>query len=268
MERLFGGSGPATLGGGLGSSSGYLMPVFVGFVGLLMILMVIYVIVQTYKGRPATTLTGPTDLWAPTNPVVVDRTTVRNQMAGSYTLSTFFKIDAVPDMRSAATQLLTLPSVWNLNYDPAAEALVFQFQETAKPATEVRVPGFALQRWNQLTLTLEGRSIDIYVNGALTKSALLENVPPSGNSSVTIVPGNVMGSVALAQIWSRRLTVSEVTANYASTADSQGRPFLGAALLAPLKNISTLPDIFCPGGDCKTATPTASPSQTWEFPYA
>jgi hypothetical protein len=267
MDRLFGGSVPAALGGGLSATGAgsYLMPVFVGFVGLLMVLMVIYVVIQVYKGRPATTLTGPTDLWAPANPVVVDRTTVRNQMAGSYTLSTFIKIDAVPDMRSAATQLLTLPSVWALNYDPASEALVFQFQA---PATEVRVPGFPLQRWNQLTLTLEGRSIDIYVNGTLTKSALLENVPPSGNSSVTIVPGNVMGSIALAQVWSRRLTVSDVTANYASTADSQGRPFLGAALLAPLKNIGTFPDIFCPGGDCKTATPTASPAQTWEFPYA
>ena len=269
-SKLFSSSVPAALGGGVASSSSYLMPVFVGFIGLMMVLMVIYVVVQTYKGRPATTLTGPTDLWTPSpSPVVVDRTTVRSQMAASYTLSAFLKIDAVPDMRSAATQLLTLPGVWALNYDPAAEALVFRFQETgASSQTEVRVPGFAMQRWNQLTLTLEGRSIDIYVNGALTKSALLDNVPPSGNSSVTIVPGNVMGSVALAQVWSRRLTVSEVTANYASTADSQGRPFLGSALLAPLKNIETIPNLFCSGGDCKTATPTAAPSQTWEFPYA
>lgn len=272
MERLgagiFGGSVSANLGSGLGNTQ-YMMPILLGFIGLLMVLMIIYIVVQVYKGRAATTLNGPLDLWAPSSPVVVDRTTVRNQMTASYTMSVFLKLDGVPDMRSAATPLLTLPGVWNFNYDPAHEALVLQFQETAVATPQkIRVPGFPMQRWNQLVLTLEGRSVDIYVNGSLATSAQLENVPPSGNASVTVVPGTIMGSVALAQIWSRRLTVSEVTANYSSTADSQGRPFLGASLLAPLKNIPNIPNLFCPGGDCHTATPTAPASQKWEFPYA
>lgn len=278
---IFGGGGilsssvPAALGGGLQSSAGYLMPVVVGFIGLLVVLMIVYVIFQAAKGRPATTLTGPTDLWTPTpSPVVADRTTVRNQMAASYSLATFLKIDTVPDMRAGATPLLAFPGVWRLNYDPANEAIVFHFQETpvgtnttTNPQTEVRIPGFSLQRWNQLTVTLEGRSMDIYINGTLVKSALLENVPPSGNSSVTIVPNNVMGSIALAQVWGRRLTVSEVAANYARVTDSQGRPFLGSSLLAPLQNLSSA-SLFCPSGDCQTATPTAPPAQQWEFPYA
>jgi hypothetical protein len=269
VGKIFGASPTPALGGGIRSSASYLMPIFLGFIGLLMVLMVVYVVVQTYKGRPTTTLNGPTDLWAPTSPVVVDRTTARAQMAASYTFAAFFKIDVVPDMRSAAASLLTLPGVWTLNYDPAQEALVFQFQETAVSSPQmVHVPGFPMQRWNQLTVTLEGRSVDIYVNGKLTKSAQLDNVPPSPNASVTIVPSSVMGSVALAQVWGRRLTVSEVMANYASTADSQGRPFMGPALLAPLQNIPKIPNLFCPGGDCQTVTPTASASQKWEFPYA
>ena len=269
VGKIFGASPTPALGGGIRSSVSYLMPIFLGFIGLLMVLMVVYVVVQTYKGRPTTTLNGPTDLWAPTSPVVVDRTTTRAQMAASYTFAAFFKIDVVPDMRSAAAALLTLPGVWTLNYDPAQEALVFRFQETtvSSPQT-VHVPGFPMQRWNQLTVTLEGRSVDIYVNGALTKSVQLDNVPPSPNASVTIVPSSIMGSVALAQVWGRRLTVSEVMANYASTADSQGRPFMGPALLAPLQNIPKIPNLFCPGGNCQTVTPTASASQKWEFPYA
>jgi len=269
VKGLFGSSPTPALGGGITSSASYLMPIFLGFIGLLMVLMVIYVIVQTYKGRPTTTMTGPTDLWAPSNPVVVDRTTARTQMAASYTFATFININVVPDMRSSAAGLLTLPGVWTMNYDPAQEALVLRFQETAVSTPQtVHVPGFPMQRWNQLTLTLEGRSVDIYVNGALTKSAQLENVPPSPNSSVTIIPNSIMGSIALAQMWGRRLTVSEVMANYASVSDSQGRPFLGSTLLAPLQNIPKLPNLFCPGGDCQTVTPTASASQTWEFPYA
>lgn len=265
---IFGGSPSPSLGQGIGNTP-YLMPIVLGFIGLLMVLMIIYVVVQTYKGRPATTLTGPLDLWAPPSPVIVDRTTVRTQMQASYTMSVFLKLDVAPDMRSAETPLLTLPDVWNLRYDPAHEALSLQFKETAVATPQsIRIPGFPMQRWNQLVLTLEGRSVDIYINGALATSAQLENVPPSGNASVTVVPGNLMGSAALAQVWNRRLTVSEVVANYASTADSQGRPFMGTALLAPLKNIPNIPNLFCPGGDCQTATPTAGPSQTWEFPYA
>jgi hypothetical protein len=265
---VFSGTVASNLGSGLGNTQ-YMMPILLGFVGLLMVLMIIYIVVQTYKGRPSTTLTGPLDLWAPSSPVVVDRTTVRKQMAASYTMSVFLKLDVAPDMRSAATPLLTLPDVWNLRYDPAHESLVLHLQETAVSTPQkIQIPGFPMQRWNQLVLTLEGRSIDIYINGTLATSAQLENVPPSGNASVTVVPGNMMGSAALAQVWPRRLTVSEVVANYASTADSQGRPFMGASLLAPLKNISNIPNLFCPGGNCQTAAPTAGASQTWEFPYA
>lgn len=272
MNALFGGSTPAALGGGLPTSTGYLMPIAIGFIGLLLVLMVVYIVIQTYKGRATTTLAGPMDLWNPMpNPVIVDRTIVRGQMAGSYTLSLFMKLDAIPDMRIAATPLLTFPGVWALAYEPSSESLLLTFQETGvSTATPLRVPGFPLQRWNQLTLTLEGRSVDVYVNGMLAKSILLDNVPPSGNSSITIVPDSAMGSVAFAQVWGRRLTVSEVGTNYATTADSQGRPFLGNSLLAPLQNLSKLsiPSLFCPSGDCKTAAPTATASQTWEFPYA
>lgn len=268
VGSVFSGSAPAALGGGLGNSQ-YMMPVLLGFVGLLMVLMIIYIVVQTYKGRPTTTLTGPLDLWAPHSPVIVDRITVRNQMQASYTISVFLKLDVVPDMRSAATPLLTLPGVWALNYDPANESLHLKTQETASTTPQtVRIPGFPMQRWNQLVISLEGRSMDFYINGSLATSAQLENVPPSGSASVTVVPATVMGSAALAQVWPRRLTMSEVTANYASTADSQGRPFLGSSLLAPLQNMPKIPNLFCPGGDCQTATPTASASQTWEFPYA
>lgn len=271
VSALFGGSMPAALGGGIPTSSGYIMPIVLGFVGLLLVLMIVYIIIQSYKGRATTTLTGPMDLWNPSpTPVIVDRTVVRGQMSGTYTLSLFIKLDAIPDMRIAATPLLTFPGVWSLAYEPSSESLTLTFQETAAPASSLRIPEFPLQRWNQLTLTLEGRSVDVYINGKLATSTLLDNVPPSGNSSITIVPDSAMGSLAFVQVWGRRLTVSDVGTNYAATADSQGRPFLGNSLLAPLQNLSKLsvPNMFCPSGDCNTTAPTAQASQTWEFPYA
>lgn len=261
------GSTPAPVGGfGIESSAGYLFPIIAGIIGLLLVVMLIYVIVLQVRGRPTKTIGGPVDLWEPKSPVIVDRNTVRAQMAASYTLALYLKIDAVPDIRSTGSELLNLPGVLRVNYDAASETLVITFVESGGVAPDMlRVPGFSLQRWNQLTLTLEGRTLDIYVNGALTQSALLANVPPSGNSSLTIVPSSAMGAAAFGQVWPRRLTVAEVAANYASTSDSQGRPFLDNTLLAPLTNI---PNLFCPGGDCNTTAPTASPAQQWEFPYA
>jgi hypothetical protein len=265
---FFGGSPIAALGGGIEGSASYLFPILAIIIGLLMVAMLIYVAVQYAKNRPTTTMTGPTDLFAPKNPVVVDRTTVRGQMSATYTLSLFLKIDAVPDSRLANTPILMLPGVMTLSYRPAQETLEFLYVSSSGIAPEtLEIPGFSLQRWNQLTITLEGRTLDVYVNGKITQSALLGNVPPSGNSSITIMPDNVIGSAALAQVWPRRLTVAEVAANYASTSDSQGRPFLGNTLLAPLKAFE-MPSLMCAGGNCDTAAPTATPSQTWEFPYA
>jgi hypothetical protein len=265
-SALFGGTPTPVGGGGVESSTSYLFPIIAGIVGLLLVVMLIYVVVLQIRNRPVKALTGPEDLWGPKNPVVVDRNVVRSQMAANYTLAFYLKVDAVPDIRTANTEILYLPGVFRINYDAASETLVVPFTQSGGfTADTLRIPGFSLQRWNQVTFTLEGRTLDVYINGTLAQSALLANVPPSGSSSITIVPNSVMGSVAYAQLWPRRLTVAEVAANYASTSDSQGRPFLNNTLLAPLTNI---PNLFCPGGDCFTTAPTASPAQQWEFPYA
>jgi hypothetical protein len=263
VSGLFGRSPAASLGIGIESSTSYLFPAIAIFAGLVMVAVLIYIAVLQARNRPTLTLTNPVDLWEPSNPVIVDRMTVRNQMQASYTLALYIKLDAVPDIRSTGSAVFTLPGVMDFNYDAASETLALVTRDISSET--VRISGFPLQRWNQLTLTLEGRTLDIYVNGQLSQSALLNNVPPSGNASITIVPNSVMGSAAYAQVWSRRLTVAEVGNNYVSTSDSQGRPFIGNTLLAPLQHI---PNLFCPGGDCDVTTPTASPAQQWEFPYA
>jgi hypothetical protein len=263
LSGLFGRSPTASLGTGIESSTSYLFPAIAIFAGLVMVTVLIYIGILQARNRPTLTLANPVDLWAPSNPVVVDRLTVRNQMAASYSLALYLKLDAVPDIRSTGSAVFTLPGVMDFNYDAASETLALITRDASSDT--VRVSGFPLQRWNQLTITLEGRTLDMYVNGVLRQSALLKNVPPSGNASITIVPNSVMGSAAYAQIWPRRLTVAEVGNNYVSTSDSQGRPFVGNKLLEPLQHI---PNLFCPGGDCNITTPTASPAQQWEFPYA
>jgi hypothetical protein len=255
------------------STSPYIMPVIIGVLVIFLIVIIVIAVFQFRAGQAGSLKKGPVDLFKPDSVVVVDRTTTRNLMMGSYTLSFFIRIDAVPDMRNGATPLMSWPGVWNLNYNPATESAVFTFfqvpdykQDTNLSST-VTVPGLPLQRWTQFTLTSAGRSFDIYLDGTLVKSVQLDNVPESAQASVILIPSNIMGQVAYIQVWPKRLLVGEVAANYTNTSDSQGRPFLGVGLLSALSFVS-IPNLFCPSGNCNTTSPTAAPSQTWEFPYA
>lgn len=250
-------------------------PVIAGVILIVLVIIIVYVIIQSRLGMATKIVRGPIDLFAPESPVVIDRDTVGKSMGASYTLSFYIQIDAVPDMRAAATPLFTWPSVWNMDYSPSTEQMQWTFTQTRNapamdanptlvlPETVVlsKVP---LQRWVQIVMVFEGRSVDFYVNGVLSKSELLKNLPLSANSSITIVPSNVMGKLAYIQLWPRRLPGHEIATNYTDTSDSQGRPYLDAEVLNVFSN---LPNLFCPNGKCGTQ-PTCSQSQTWEFPYA
>jgi len=256
-----------------GSTTSYIVPAVLAIVGIFIVAIIIIVIVQIQQSYPARFLKGPVDLFKPGSPVIVDRDGTQKNMGGSYTLSYYLKVDAVPDMRSAATPLMTWAGIWSTGYNAANEQLVWTFAETkdsdggVQGPESVTLPKVALQRWNQITMTFEVRTLDLYVNGVLTKSATLHNLPQTARSSITLVPEGVLGQIASVQLWPRRLTVSETQANYPDTSDSQGRPYLGPAYFQTLNEIN-LPNLFCPSGDCTGTQVIANPSQNWEFPYA
>lgn len=257
-----------------GSSAGsYVLPMIAGVIGIALIALIIMTIIQIQSKGPTQLLKGPVDLFGPKTPVVVGRDATKKYMNGTYTLAFYLRVDAVPDMRSAATPLFTWPGVWNLAYNAAKEELTwvvfqtFDGESNGIGPTTMILPGVPLQRWSQITVAFEGRTFDLYVNGQLIKSHSLKNLPPVSTSSITIVPGGIMGQLAYVQLWARRLTVQETASNFTDTSDSQGRPFLGPDLMNALSNVP-VPNLFCPSGGCVGSQPTASPSQTWEFPYA
>jgi len=280
----FSGSGFSGFGSSIGSGLGGLSNVFArvplgiqtdsfvwpfigGIIGLLFLILVIYMIVQYYTTGVKNLITGPVNLYAPVSPLVVDRATTTKSMVGSYTLAFYVHLDSVPDMR-ADTPLFTWPGVWNMSYNPANEQMIWTFSQTNSAEKEIVVlPRVPLQRWVQIVIGFEGRSVDLYVNGALVKSDILNNLPSAGNASVTIVPNGIMGKLAHVQLWPRRLLIKEVAADYTETSDSQGRPFLGPGLFDVFTGFK-LPNLFCPNGDCTGSKPACSGSQTWEFPYA
>jgi len=86
---------------------------------------------------------------------------------------------------------------------------------------------FMIARWNQVTVTLEGRSLDVYVNGALANSILLENVPILNPAGVLLEQTpDFEGQAGLFQAWPRRLSESEVAANYKRNVDTRGKPLI------------------------------------------
>ena len=251
----------------------YVLPAIAAVIAIAIIIMVVYVSIQTNVGKPAKQLMGPIDIFDPKSPVLVDRATSKVAMAASYTLSYYVNINAVPDLRAPASPILTWPGAWVLGYNAAQEQLLWSIitspdvgGQNWDSSDTVVIPKVPLQRWNQLTMTLEGRTVDFYLNGKLIKSQSLTNVPPAVAASVVVVPKEVIGQIAYVQIWPRRLTSTEVSNNYLDTCDSRGRPYLGPELLRAITDFKA-PNLFCPNGECGGKTVTASPSQQWVFPY-
>ena len=247
----------------------YVLPLVAGVIALVLILIVVFVVVQYKVTGPKAQIKGPIDLWQPGSKTLVSRTDTSKHMKGNWTLSFYVQFDAVPDMRES-TPLFFWSGTWVIDYNPAREELLWKVSPApdgsfGATTQTIPIPNVPLQRWTQVTLCQEGRTVDMYVNGKLVKSDQLTNLPRSTAGSIVIAPGNIMGKAAYVQLWSSRLTGADIANNYADTSDSQGRPLLGPDLFAAFKN---LPNIFCGAGGCTGSSPSAQPSQTWDFPYA
>jgi hypothetical protein len=243
----------------------YIVPLVIVIVVIFIVAIGIFIGLQYNNTKnPTKVLLGPIALYNPAYPVLVERDVAIKTMKNTYTLSMYMKFDIIPDMR-ANIEILKWPNVWTLKYNPSDEAIVIEYTISgALTPTELIVKNIPLQRWNQIVITFEGRTVDIYCNGTLRASPELSNLPPVPNDSINISQKQVVGEVAYIQIWPRRLTVSEVASNYTNTSDSQGRPYLGPEILKPIK----LNNLFCPSGQCIAKDIIADISGLkWEFPY-
>ena len=80
-------------------------------------------------------------------------------------------------------------------------------------------------RWNQITVCVEGRSVDIFVNGRLSNSAILDNLPVSPFSGMVMnASPDFEGQACLFQMWPAKRTSREILANYEKNSDIRGKP--------------------------------------------
>lgn len=82
-------------------------------------------------------------------------------------------------------------------------------------------------RWNQIAVCVEGRSVDIFVNGRLSNSAVLDNVPFSPFSGMVMnASPDFEGQACLFQMWPYKRSSSEILEVYEKNTDIRGKPLV------------------------------------------
>lgn len=101
----------------------------------------------------------------------------------------------------------------NINIESGLQALMTQKTSTAMFETTVDTPcdvkDVPLQRWVCITIVSSGRVLDIYMDGKLTRSCVLDNVIhiPRGNLKLRLGEyGGFGGRYSSVQMWSQQLT--------------------------------------------------------------
>jgi hypothetical protein len=135
---------------------------------------------------------------------------------GDFRFKTFINILGIGDI-----VLDPIHQMARLNFKPLTR------NTGSLPGATIDIENFMISRWNQLLFTVEGRTVDVYLNGALASSTLLENLPLLNPVGVLLETSpDFSGQAGLFQAWPRRLTTSQVGANYKRNTDTRGKPLI------------------------------------------
>jgi hypothetical protein len=136
------------------------------------------------------------------------------------------------------------------------------------PVTTLTVQNFLTARWNQLAFTVEGRTVDCYLNGTLVTSTLLPDVPRSVPTQITLYPMvGFTGQLGYVQIWPRRLTLPEMITNYKESSDLRGKPYIPTPGASLADMFTIFSNAFCNTGLCLNPS-DLNPLRQIEYVYA
>lgn len=149
---------------------------------------------------------GPTT----TSPLVATLTPLRNGlMVRANTVGSVAPSGAAPGSLQAASG----SAAPNINIESSLQALMTQKTSTAMFENTVETPcdvkDVPLQRWVNITIVSSGRVLDVYMDGKLTRSCVLDNVIqiPRGNLKMRLGEyGGFGGRYSSVQMWSQQLT--------------------------------------------------------------
>jgi hypothetical protein len=205
------------------------------------------------KGKP-----GPWRFTPGQWPLVLESTDVSEISKKAFTLSNYLYIEGLTEQRSnphtiwrwgtTDPQRNSFASIV-ASYVPAEEKIRFAFANASTGDTTretfLDVPGISPMRWYHTAITVEGRSIDIYINGKHVKSVQLPNVLKQVASGIQMVgDSGILGTMALWSMTEGRMVESQVNSQYKNTSDTLGQP------LIPIDysfNLSKFKVTLCPG---------------------
>jgi hypothetical protein len=129
-----------------------------------------------------------------------------------------------------------------------------------------------IAKWNQVAFTIEGRTIDIYLNGKLVKSKLLDNVPASQMGSLILNNSpDFTGQAGFFQAWPYRRTTVQMMDNYKRNTDPRGKPLIPdiGPKLTPRDALRDLKERICKAtGFCGLSIVVGSPLNYVEYEFA
>jgi len=106
-------------------------------------------------------------------------------------------------------------------------------------------------KWNQITIAVEGRSIDIYMNAHHVTSLILENLTWTNPTGVLLETSpDFWGQAGMIQAWPRRLTEKEIWENYKHVTDLRGKPNIPDAQPTFKSIWQELYKLMCHAGFC------------------
>ena len=229
--------------------------IVIGVAGLLAIIMIaiIQYTADKVKGNP-----GPWNFNPAENPYVLQSTDLSDVSKKAFTLTNYLYIEGTTEQRT------TPHDIWRwgktdpimnsyacivASYIPAEEKLRFVFANAStgdmNRETFLTIPGISPLKWYHCAITIEGRSVDIYIHGKHVKSAQLPNVLKQSTDGINLVgKSGILGTMALWDITESRLSESQVNNRYKNSSDTLGKPLIPIDYSFNLANFTPK---LCPG---------------------
>ena len=150
------------------------------------------------------------------------------------------------------------------------------------------LPPLEIQKWTYVTVSREGRRIDVFYNNRIVLSKACQYKLARIGASINSGSPGLEGTLIMANVYNYRLSSQNVSDMYARYSDTRGQPYFNesnsamtlsdAGGLIPMyaatmfsSALSWMPTInLCPGGSCFSAPSIrpANPLYTWSTPYS
>jgi len=90
----------------------------------------------------------------------------------------------------------------------------------------IPLPPIEHQKWVMLTITKNGRRIDVYYNNTLVSSSKLQNIPSTFSNDIPLNIGNTLlsGKIGALTFLPNHQSINDVSAEYAKSVNTRGDP--------------------------------------------